>query len=84
MESYPAGRVVSIAEPAADPFDLFDEAVVALGTGVGDSGLDERVDLGPPLVAAKVSSSAIWESLHPGQEPVQPMLFLFGKFRLRV
>jgi hypothetical protein len=35
-------------------------------------------------VAAKVRSLAIWESLHPGQEPVQPMLFLFGKFRLRV
>jgi hypothetical protein len=50
VESYPPGRVVSIAEPAADPFDLFDEAVVALGTGVGDSGLDERADLGPPLV----------------------------------
>jgi hypothetical protein len=44
------GPSVSIAEPAADPFDLFDEAVVALGTGVGDSGLDERVDLGPLLV----------------------------------
>ena len=32
VESYPAGGVAWVAEPAADAFDLFDEPVVALGT----------------------------------------------------
>jgi hypothetical protein len=75
VESYPAGRVVSIAEPAADPFDLFDEAVVALGTGVGDSGVDERVDLGPPLVDGCGQGEQFGDLgvAAPGQEPVQPM-----------
>jgi hypothetical protein len=50
VESYPAGRVVWVSEPAAGAFDLFDEAVVALGAGVGDPGDDEGVDFGPPGV----------------------------------
>jgi hypothetical protein len=50
MESYPASRVVSIPEPAADPFDLFNEPVVSLGARVGDAGGDEGVDFGPPGV----------------------------------
>jgi hypothetical protein len=69
------GPSVSIAEPAADPFDLFDEAVVALGTGVGDSGLDERVDLGPPLVDGCGQGEQFGDLgvAAPGQKPVQPM-----------
>jgi hypothetical protein len=50
VESYPAARVVLVAESAADAFDLFDEPVVALGTRVGDAGRDEGVDFGPPGV----------------------------------
>ena len=44
VESYPAGRVLSIPESAADTFDLFDQSVVALGAGVGQ---DRRVRLMP-------------------------------------
>jgi hypothetical protein len=50
VESYPAGGVFCVAESASDAFDLFDEAVVALGAGVGDAGVDVGVDFGPPGV----------------------------------
>ena len=50
VESYPAGGVLPVAESAADTFDLFDLPVIALGAGIGDAGLDERVDFGPPGV----------------------------------
>ena len=46
VESYSACRIVSISESASDTFDLFEQPVVALGAGVGDAGLRERVDLG--------------------------------------
>ncbi len=35
-----------VAEPAADPLDLLDHPVVALGAGVGDAELEEALDLG--------------------------------------
>ncbi len=48
MEPYPAVLVVDVAEPAAGAFDLFDKPVQAFGLGVGDAGVEERFDLGPP------------------------------------
>ena len=42
--------VVLVTEPAGDAFDLLDDAVVALGPGVGGAELQEPFDLGPPLL----------------------------------
>ena len=39
-----------VAGPAGDALDLFDDAVAALCPGVGDAELEERLDLGPPLL----------------------------------
>ena len=73
MESYPACRVVSIAESAADTLDLFDQPVVALGAGVGDAGLHERVNLGPPVVDGGGEGEQFGDLgvAAPGQEPAQ-------------
>jgi hypothetical protein len=59
----------------AASFDLFDEPVVALGARVGDTGLHERVDLGPPLVDGGSQGEQLGDLRvdAPGQEPVQPM-----------
>jgi hypothetical protein len=50
VEPYPAGGVSYVAESASDAFDQFDEAVVGLGAGIGDAGVDVGVDFGPPDV----------------------------------
>ena len=41
-------EVLDVAEPAGHAFDLFDQAVVALGAGVGQPGVQERQDRWPP------------------------------------
>ena len=41
--------VLLVAEPARDSLYLLDHPVVAFGPGVGDAGLQEPFDLGPPL-----------------------------------
>src|ERR1700687_6264641 len=65
----------SIPESAGDTFDLFDQSVVALGAGVGDAGLDERVDLGPPVVDRGGEGEQFGDLGvdAPGEESVQSM-----------
>jgi len=49
MESDPACRVVPVAESAPGALDLLDQPVVALGAGIGDASLDERLSQSPSL-----------------------------------
>jgi hypothetical protein len=63
--------VVLVTEPAGDAFDLFDDAVVALGPGARDPKLEERLDLWPPpLDRAREPGRLGHVGVHAGrQEP---------------
>ena len=55
--------------PHPTPLDLFEQPVVALGAGVGDSGGHEGVDLGPPVVDGPVA--VIVDGQRGDQQPPQ-------------
>jgi GNAT superfamily N-acetyltransferase len=70
VESYPASRVLCVAEPARGAFDLFDKSVVALGTGVGGRIESLVVDhyarchgVGSALLTAAEALAASWQCL---------------------
>lgn len=63
MEPYSAVLVLDVPEAAAGAFDLFDEPVDAFGLGLGDAGVDERLDMRPPRLDRR-GSSAIWVAAH--------------------
>ena len=48
VKSYPTVAVGGVAESARSALYLLDEPVDAFGTGVGDAGIDEGFDGGPP------------------------------------
>ena len=48
MQQHAPVVVVLVADAAGDALDLRDDAVTALGEGVGDSELEEPLNLGPP------------------------------------
>jgi len=50
VEAYAAALIVQASEAEGDAGGVFDEAVGAFGSAVGDAGFQEAEDLGPPGV----------------------------------
>ena len=57
VEPYPTVTVGLVAEPAGRP--LLDEAVDALGRGIGDAGGDERLGCRPKTASWAVGSRSL-------------------------
>ena len=72
-EASPAARVIGVAEAAGDGFDLFEQPVVALGSGVGQPGAQEGQDRRPTCLdrRGEAEQLGVFGVGAPAVEPVE-------------